>query len=99
MQSAGNLVSPAAEFTAGMQDRKYYLNRRNTGFLLNVYRNTAAVVLYRDRIILIYLYFNRITETGKRFIHGIINDLIHEVMEASHGSTSNIHTRTFPYRL
>ena len=59
MQSAGNLVSPAAEFTAGMQDRKYNLNRRNTGFLLNVYRNTAAVVLYRDRIILIYLYLSQ----------------------------------------
>lgn len=99
MQSAGNLVSPSAEFTAGMQDRKYNLNRRNTGFLLNVYRNTAAVVLYRDRITSFICTSIVSQKPASGFIHGIINDLIHEVMEASHGSTSNIHTRTFPYRL
>ena len=82
------LISPAAEFTAGMQNRKNNLNRRNAGFVVNSYRNTAAIVYNRDRIILVYRYFYGIAITGQRFIYRIIYNLIHQMVQTSGGGTA-----------
>ena len=55
VQSAGHLISSAAEFSAGMKHCKHYLDSRKSRFFLNPHGNTAAIVNDRDGIILIYL--------------------------------------------
>ena len=45
VQTAGYLVSAAAELAARMQDRKYDLNRRKSGFFLSINRDTTTVIL------------------------------------------------------
>ena len=45
MQSTWYLVSPTTEFTTGMKDRKYDLNRRQTCFVIDtclLYTSDAA---------------------------------------------------------
>ena len=64
MQTAGYLVSAAAELAARMQDRKYDLNRRKSGFFLSINRDTTTVILYRDGIVRIDLHLDVTAESG-----------------------------------
>ena len=96
MQAAGDLVSPTAEFSSGMQDGKYYLHCRNTRFMINSDRNSPPVVNDGNRIPLVNSDINRITETGQRFIYRIIHDLIDQMMQPSAGCSTYIHSGTFP---
>ena len=82
MQAAGYLVSSAAEFATGMQDRKYDLDRRNTGLMINTYRNTTAVINNGDRIIRIDHHFDFVAKSCQRLIDGIIYDLIYQMVKA-----------------
>ena len=83
VQTAGNLVSSAAEFTARMQNGKYHFHRRNTGFVVDTDGNTAAVIDNRNGIVGIYGDFDGITITCKSFIHRIVHNFINKVMQTS----------------
>ena len=95
MKASGYFISPAAEFTAGMEDGKYHFHCRNPFLTVDSHRNTAAVIPHCDGIIRIDKYFHGITETGQCLIHGIVYDLIHQMMESLGGSTADIHTWSF----
>ena len=99
VQTAGYLVSAAAELAARMQDRKYDLNRRKSGFFLSINRNATTVILYRDRIVRIDLHLNVAAVSSERLVHGVVYYLIHQVMEASYRCAAYIHTRTLSDRL
>ena len=94
MQTAGYLVSAAAELTARMKDGKYNLNRRLFCLFLNTYRNTSAIINNRDRIIFVDRHIDLCTKAGQSFIDRIIHDLIDQVMQTSGRRTADIHTRT-----
>ena len=99
VQTAGYLVSAAAELAARMQDRKYDLNRRKSRLFLDVNRNATTVILYRDRIVRIDLHLNVAAVSSERLVHGVVYYLIHQVMEASYRCAAYIHTRTLSDRL
>ena len=44
MKTTGNLVSPSAELTAGMKDRKHNFNGRLACLLIDPYGNSASVI-------------------------------------------------------
>ena len=44
MQAAGYLVSPTAELTAGMKDRKDHFDCRKSRFFLDIDRNSPSVI-------------------------------------------------------
>ena len=44
MQAAGYLVSPTAELTAGMKDRKDHFDCRKSRFFLDIDRNPSSVI-------------------------------------------------------
>ena len=83
MKTAGYLVSAAAELSAGMQYRKYHFHRRQTCFMIDAYGNTAAVIGNGNGIAGIDMYFYGIAKTRQRFIHGIIHDLVDQMMKSS----------------
>ena len=56
MESTGNLVSAAAEFTAGVQDCENNLYCRNARFVVDSNRNASSVIDNRDRVIFCLLY-------------------------------------------
>ena len=99
VQTAGYLVSAAAELAARMKDGKYNLHRRKSRFLLDIHRDSAAVIHDRDGIIRIHRNLYRITETGQRLVHCIIHNLIDQMMESSERRAADIHARPLSYRL
>ena len=79
MQAAGYLVSPTAEFSAGMKNRKYHFHSRYTRLVVDPHRNSSSVILHGDRIILIDRNINR----GQRLVNRVIHNLIHQMMKSS----------------
>ncbi len=98
VKPAGNFISPASEFSAGMENGKYYFNGRNTRFMIDADRNPSSVIYDCNGIIFIDGNVDRITKTCQRFVNGIIYNLIHKMMQSPQRGTSNIHTRPFSYR-
>ena len=96
MQAAGYLVSSTAKLTAGVQDGKDNLHRRNSGFFLNADRNAASIIQYCDGIVLMDGDVNPVTVASQGFIYCIIYNLINQVMQAPGRSAANVHTRSLP---
>ena len=95
VKASGNLISSAAEFTAGMKHSKNNLNCRYTCLGVKINRHSTSVIDNGDGIVLIYLYLNGSTESCQGFIDGVVYDLIDQMMKSSVGCRSNIHTRSF----
>ena len=98
MKSAGHLVSSATKLTTCMQHSKYYFKCRLSGFVIHSNRNTTSVIFNGNGIVLFNCYFDILTITGKCLIHGIIHNLINQMMKSSCGCTSDVHTRSLSYR-
>ena len=94
VQTAGYLVSSAAEFAAGMQDGKYDLNGGNSFLLVDFYRNTAPVVLNRYGAVRVNAYVDFRTNTCQRFIHRVINNFVNKVVKSALRRASDVHTGT-----
>ena len=54
VQTAGDLIASAAELTARVQHGEHDLKRALAGLLLNVDRNTAAIIAHADNVALFY---------------------------------------------
>ena len=96
MQAAGYLISPTAEFSASMQNRKDDLNCRNSSLLLNPYRNSTTIIHNSDGIILVNGYLNILAISGQSLIYRIVYNLVYQVMKTCRRSAANIHARPFP---
>ena len=99
VQSSGYLVSPAAEFSAGMKNGKHYLNRRDSRLMIDSYGYSSSVIHNSHGIIFVYSHIYGIAKACQCFIHGIIDNLIYKMMQASACSRADIHTGTLSYRL
>ena len=83
VKTSGYLVSASAEFSPCMEHRKDHFHRRDSGFMIDPYRNTSSVIYHRDGIVFIHRYLYGITEPGQRFIYRIVHDLVNQVMKTS----------------
>ena len=98
MKTAGYLIAVAAEFSARMEHRKYDLQGRLSGFFLNIHRNAASVILYRDRIVLFDGHLYAGAEAGQCLVNGVIHNFIDEMVKAADRCTADIHTGSFANR-
>ena len=98
VQTAGDLVSPAAEFSSRMEDRKYNLHCRKSCLMIDPYRDSTAIVTDRDRVVFIDIHLDLVAITCKRFIHRVVYDLIDKMVKPPCGGTADVHTRSFSYR-
>ena len=62
-------------------------------FRMFINRDTTSIVLYFDTTIVADPYLNIGTISCQRFVDGIVNYLIHEMMKTTLTGGSNIHTR------
>src|ERR1700732_2754298 len=72
VQTTGELVSALAELTASMQVSEYQFDRRNLKLRMNVDRDSAAVVSYRDRSIDVDSYINPRAKSGQVLIDRVV---------------------------
>ena len=94
VQTAGDRVAAAAEFTAGVEHRQHDFDRGTTGFM-HVDRNAAAVIDHGHAVIRMNRDFNMSTETGQRFVDGVIYHFIHQMVQTARRSITDVHPRTF----
>ena len=92
MESAGHTIGPSAEFAAGMEYRMDHFDGRNAHFGVVSDRNSGTVVNYGNGTVRIDRNINRIAATRQRLVNRIRHNLVYEVMEASKGRITDIHT-------
>ena len=98
VQPAGNLVRIVIELSAGVKLGHNHLSGRNTFFLVNIDRNTAAVITNGCRPVGIKDNFGFITITSQSFINGIIKNFINHVVQTRAViGIADIHPRTFAH--
>ena len=98
VQTAGDLVAPAAELAARVQHRVDDLERGLPRLLLNVHGDAAAVVRNADGLARLDADLDVRAEAGKRLVDGVIHDLIYKVMQSARACRADIHTRTHTHR-
>lgn len=81
MQTAGRGIGAATEFAAGVQLGHHQFEAGQPALLLGVDRDTAAVVLYLDRVILVQDHGDLGAVSGQGLVDGVIDDFPHAVHE------------------
>ena len=100
METAGEFVSPLAEFATGVQVGQHELDGRHTEFRVHVYRYASTVVLHRDGTIRMDRDRDNVTEAGEVFVDRVIEHLENGVVKTSFGGgIADIHSRTLADRL
>ena len=94
MQSAGDLIRIRIEFAAGVQHRHHDFRRRSLFLLVNVGRDTAAVIDDRNRIVHVDRYLDRIAVACEGLVNRIINNFVNQVMQTDVARRADIHRRT-----
>ena len=96
VQSARHLVAVVVELAAGVQDRQDdFRSGLAAGVAVN--RNAATVVDDGDRVIDMDRDVDLIAITGQSLIDGVVDDLVHQVMQPRRTSGPDVHGRAFPH--
>jgi hypothetical protein len=98
VEPAGDLVALLVELPAGMERRQYDLRGRALFRRMLIRRNPAAVILHRDRVVVVDRDGDLATEARERLVDRIVHDLVHEVMETVGSGRSDVHRRSFADR-
>ena len=93
MQPAGYLVAAAAELAAGVQHRQAHLHGGAAHLGVNAHGEAAAVVPDGDAAILVQRHVDALAEARQRLVHGVVHNLIDQVMQAPHVRGADIHAR------
>ena len=99
VKTAGDLISAAAEFTARVENGINHLGSRNTLLRVNTCGDTSTVILYGNAVIVVYSNGYFIAVSCKSLVYGVIHDFVYKVMESANRGSTDIHTRSFSYRL
>ena len=98
VQTAGDLVAPAAELAARVQHRIDDLERGLARLLLNVHGDAAAVIGHADALAVFDGDFDMRAEARERLVDGVIHDLVYKVMQTARARRADVHTRAHTHR-
>ena len=82
-----------------MEHGEHDFESRTVLFLMHTCRDTTSVIPDSDGIILVDIYLNIRTVSGKSLIDTVINHLINKMMETSFTDVTDIHRRSLPHGL
>ena len=99
VQTAGNLVSAAAEFSSCVQDGKDNGDSRDAQFWLDADRNSSTVILDADDVARQQVHQNLGTMTCKDLVDCIVHNLIHQMMQTLWSGGTDVHTGTLAHRV
>ena len=92
VQAAGDLVSSAAELTAGVQHGIHDLQCGPPGLGLDIHGDTAAVIGNGDGIAGIDGHGNMLAVSGQCLINGVVHDFVDQMMQTGGRRGADIHT-------
>lgn len=93
VQPARNLISPAAEFAARVELGQHDFDRGDLLRMVHGGRDSPAVVRHRTGAVRVQRHDDGIAVTGKRLVDGIVDDLLHEVMQPFYVRRADVHPR------
>ena len=99
VQTAGDLVAVAAELTAGVQDGQNDRHGGDAHLFVHAHRDTASVILDADNIAREYLNIDIRAEARKSFVYGVVDYLIHKVVQTARARRADVHTGALADRL
>ena len=99
VQTAGDLVAVAAELTAGVQDGQDDRHGGDAHLFVHAHRDTASVILDADNIAREYLNIDIRAEARESFVYGVVDYLIHKVVQAARTRRADVHTGALADRL
>lgn len=99
VQAAGDLVSAAAELAACVQFGQDEFDRRNALLVMDARRDAAPVVFHRAGAVLVDGDTDGVAISRQRFVDGVVDDLLNEMMQAAFIRGPDIHTGALSDRL
>ena len=99
MQTARHLVTALVEFTAGMENRQNDFKRRLALFFVESGRDASAVVLDCNGVIFIDRHIDIGAVACERFVDGVVDHLIDQMMETFFADVADVHGGTLAYGL
>ena len=101
VQAARDLVAGilAAELAARMQHGVHDGHGRDAHFGLDINRNAAAVVGHADDVALLDRDLDVGAVPGQRFVDGVVDDLIHQMVQAGRPRRADIHAGALTHGL
>jgi len=93
VQAAGHRVGLAVELAAGVQRGHDDLDRRPVLHGVVVHRDAAAVVVDPDSAIGQQRHVDGVAVPGQRLVHGVVHDLVDEVMQPALAGRADVHSR------
>jgi hypothetical protein len=94
VQSAGNFVGVVVEFSAGMQLGENDFRRR-LAFSMHFRRDAAAIVGDRYGTVVVDADVNFGAISRERFVTGVVDNFVDQVMKAIDTRGADVHRRTF----
>ncbi|RPK47495.1 hypothetical protein EES39_11520 [Streptomyces sp. ADI92-24] len=91
VQTAGDGIAAAAELAAGVQHRQYDLDGRLALRRHDVDRDAPAVVDHPDRAVGEDRDIDRVGVAGQRLVDRVVDDLLHQVVQASLTGRADVH--------
>ncbi len=100
MQPPGDLVAATlSELAAGVQHGEHDFDRRLALFLHFRHRYAAPVVEDRDGVVRVDRHGDFGGESGEGLVHGVVDDLVDEVVQPHRSGRADVHARALAHRL
>ena len=98
IETAAGLVYRVIELSARMQGREY---QTLSGYALgmHVHRDATSIVRHGTGSVLLQKYIDFRTEACQMLVHGIVHNLVDQMVQAFAGHASDIHTGSFAHCL
>jgi hypothetical protein len=100
MQAPGGVIDLVAELAAGMQRGEDHLQRRLVlEFRVRVDGDAAAVIANRHRLVGRQLQLDSAGVARHRLVHGVVEQLRHQMVQRPLVGATDVHCGAAPYRL
>ena len=98
MQTAAGLIGRIVKFSACMERGEHETFRADT-LLVHANGNSASIIRNRRGTVRFQSHLNAITIPRKMLVHGVVQDLVDQVIQTLGGHAANIHSRALTDRL
>ena len=98
VESSGDLVAVAVELSSGVELGERQL-QCGLPLLMHPCGDSPSVVYDGARTVLVYDHEDLVRETRHCLIDTVVDDLVDEMVETAGLGTSDVHSRSLPYRL
>ena len=99
VQTAGHCITAAAELAAGVQLGHHGLDAGDAFAGNFVDRDASTVVNDADAVVRQDRHFDMRGVAGQCFVDGVVDDLVHQVVQASGAGGADVHARADAHRL